>query len=469
MDSGSRIQWVNLPATGLYKCDKITRRGHMGNVAILFKSKLDTPLVVKLKIEWDGKNAIYTDDEKKRHSSRFFNAYVGKDLATSKEGSASVRLPAAGGSIYKISAKTSADEEVKGTLKVISRRAIYCSVSKMTGVPTPAIADINKVLAKYHVELIGEKLSSPDLGYKRHTDGVGNTLVADFHALLAKSKVTRKGMRLVFVDSLADKTWVTGRQWQFSLTTSGALHRLFKDDERRFTMKLTLSAKQSSKPLWAGIDNDEFLRGMKCSFIDKSGSKLPISVHSVSVTIGTIPDGGHREFTINLELPAGYSSNLLRSNAFVVTFVADVATADSYNGYSAGDLVVVSTRYFDSVAPRPAQDVFGTFVHEVGHFMGLTANGGWDTLPISASLSRAKIKWKNFATKGPDIHACYYDDQLTHQGPHCMTGTNWDTAKRKFANAAPGCVMFGAGHSQRPAEFCPACSKQAIKLDLSPA
>jgi type VI secretion system secreted protein VgrG len=112
--------------------------------------------------------------------------------------------------------------------------------------------------------------------------------------------------------------------------------------------------------------------------------------------------------------------------------------------FSGGNLICVCTKAWWSPVDAKMQNE--VIVHELGHQMGMTADG---------------------EGKLPDKTASWYDNAKGHRGNHCFHGLSPTLAR--YDSDADGslskCVMYGATNGL--SDFCINCAPAVRKVDLS--
>lgn len=123
-----------------------------------------------------------------------------------------------------------------------------------------------------------------------------------------------------------------------------------------------------------------------------------------------------------------------------------VKLASFKNGFSSGTHNVIVLATEGAWKQRTVDDLKQTLLHEIGHKIGMVANGS-PGLPNKPNPSH------------------YYGfKQYGHQGKHCKNGMKY---KNGVWSGTAKCVMFGASVSGRSGDFCGDCAKTVPKLDVS--
>jgi hypothetical protein len=125
-----------------------------------------------------------------------------------------------------------------------------------------------------------------------------------------------------------------------------------------------------------------------------------------------------------------------------------------YNGWCTG-----AGRHLVIKAGRPAKDICGTIVHEIGH-----------------AISQSPKEPGTFPGLPAPPHERYYTNNRGHSGPHCADGlnaTDYDTATFRMdtvkAQNECTCIMFGAGADLRnnTMAFCAKCTPYVKAVAIS--
>jgi hypothetical protein len=249
--------------------------------------------------------------------------------------------------------------------------------------------------------------------------------------------------------------------------------------------------------LWYGLDqlddlNREWLVSAEITFIHQDGvlggdgsplvevlDVAKAAIHPTGKAVGEF--GGYRQIKVDLSDEAlagvaqrfefGSTVGIFRIKATLRLMEAGAA------GYSmtGTNVVVISDKcQFERNSVAQKQNILH---HELGHAMGMVAQGGLDKFyPLLRSSHLT-----------PDAPGSLYGNDVgtndqQHNGPHCDEGMTWKTTDAAgnpiegywVPDPAPGCTMWGSigvwqGKTllDTPDEYCATCKDIVRKLDLS--
>jgi hypothetical protein len=187
----------------------------------------------------------------------------------------------------------------------------------------------------------------------------------------------------------------------------------------------------------------------------------PIDIEESSIT--TVASGGnsnnHRQINVDVDrsvfrvLETRFRREEVPDRA-PGTLALRLNVVDRFiNGYamtqpdSRVNIIVIATRC--RWEARPREEMIKTIVHELGHKIGMVADGDPVTNCI-CDLDRIGT-WYN-------LH--------NHSGPHCYQGIA--TPIPADMRGQPGtCVMYGEGRPEKSNRFCADCSEAVKKVDIS--
>ncbi len=447
-------QWVNLPKEDLFKSDGVTSKARLGMPYVSFKTKETDLTGFKLKITVTGDYAKYTAEEKKRNRNfRLFEEFKAQAMNAGTDKGLLyqyVRLAAAGGNQYQLKAKYK-DQEVSGTIKLITRRRLFFQVMAMRTVTAPDLTNLIDTFwgesDKLFIDLqrVGGTDTVPKIPCMEDTKG--RQLIDSCRPKYTLKKYKPYAFAICFIEHYADFAESTYR-WTISRTipkvlSSGDFNGL------EFTLKLPantylwkdLDPQDDANERWAGggplirvVDST----GKVLSTIDKIESWRTARNGVAAATHG----GMWNQIVVKLPSDA-IRRKLLSDQTVQLRIDWKLGLADGFtNGvsYNSTNLVAVCRRA--RWEDRPVDKMAQTIIHEVGHKIGLVPKGGAMAL---------------------DAHAQQYT-QRTHTGSHCGEGASWDGTAW---SGSPTCVMFGSSWSTRTGAFCALCAPQVRKLDLS--
>lgn len=449
-------QWVNLEKKAALEEDGITQE-NMG--ACHFECEFDNGKLSSFKVkvvEVPGDRAKYKGNERKRNKN-FRLRPVG--AATNNEKSKvklerDVFLPAAGGNQFRIGAKYKG-EVVESQKMIKVRRKIWYQVMKMR----PEIEYSTSTLEdtywdeknKLYIKLKQSNPGAADeitLVENVDSDDDDKNFIAAAKAKWSLADRKPYGFALAFVRYIAssidweyvnlDVTALMGGYISFTVR-SYLWHGIVSTDDvnKRWLIDVTLT--------WAPTGST------------KAGG-TPYSVDWDDVSIGgsdAFAHGGRDEVLIDTGPLA--QGNYPTQPAGTGTWYLDLELreVDGWsNGFAYNEIALLAVAKRTEWKDQSADVIKYTINHEVGHMLGMVADG---------------------KRRAPNAPPKLYGDKpgkndRDHTGPHCGRGATWHGKKRGWSGA-PKCVMFGADAADSPAPptYCKDCIKIVRKLDLGPA
>lgn len=443
-EANSVKQFVNLSEEDRFVDGKfvpnVYRAGNEIRLKVYFNKPGTYSFMVKCE-PLDG-NAQYTPGELARNT-RFAHQKEQKSYTTGSDGSLALPLEdffvaAAGKDKYVFRATDASGVTVStGNLEVY--RLIYYVELKMRSLTScaPSLALVEEIYAKHHIKLL--KLPAVEMAYMSN---IGQNDVDTFHAeakkAYSRSLAVRKQPHVV---AIAYTEHLAVKQKNFRVLHSVAV------GPGSAPALVTIAAQPDaltliSEPyfLWQGLGRDEswfvsarFIKtggtladvikipGEKCTSVPSS-SALPQQSNTVQIDVSALP---HATGTIEL----------------VVNIVDRMRAGISFYG---GNLICVCTKaWWATINTKMQNEVI---VHELGHKMGMVADG------------RGKL---------PDRTVSLYDDAKGHRGNHCFYGLS--AAQTRYDSDADlsgsKCVMYGATNNL--SDFCVNCAPAVLKVDLS--
>lgn len=417
------------------------RAGDQIRLKVLFNKPGTYPFMVKCE-PLDG-NAQYTPGELARNE-RFAYQKERKSYTTGSDGSLTLPLEdffvgAAGKDKYVFRATDASGVTVStGNLEV--HRLIYYVELKMRSLTTcaPSLALVEQVYAKHNIKLLKlpavEMADMPNIG---HNDV--DTFQAGAKKAYSKSLAVGKQPHVV---AIAYTGHLAVKREKFNVGASPVVvgpgsppvQILIGDPPNATSIDPELYF------LWQGIVQGEnwFVSAKftkvggsatdaisipldRCTPVPNS-SASPQAAQEVRVDVSALP---HATGTIEL----------------VVNIVDRMRAGISFPG---GNLICVCTKAWWSNIDTKMQNK--VIVHELGHKMGMVANG------------KGKL---------PDKIVSLYDDEKGHRGNHCFYGLSATQARYDSDADLSGskCVMYGAANNL--SDFCVNCAPAVLKLDLS--
>lgn len=445
-------QWVNLTKDDKWLGGGIDSTQRLGalRVKLTFKNTDLLPVLRRYRVVPLDGCIEYTKHEKGRHLP-----FRGKDMEgtflvnSERTVEREITLPAAGGNLYKIEVEGGGAVN-DGAPQIEVRRRLFYKVVTMAGAVPPTWSDLEdvfkKVESKFAIELVrignvetidGQEVVSAndedrDAFFAKHKDvfDLGEHRSHAFVIICAKKvvRVMTEGFEdaRMSVDLPPRGEPPDPIDSQIGRATSRPLRRGFEPDE-------------DEGRTWLGPT-------VNCKFVPDHGTTVAVPLPRDSV----YAKGESLHYKIASDQMVVAQTEVTQPGTFVVSGNIQVTreTGGFQNSYYRA--VVVGFAGAD-----PATD-FHCLVHEIGHMIGLAANG-------------PKVAWQ------PDKHGEFYE-KMGHTGSHCKTAAEGSLsfdAKDETWTGKPGCVMFGStGTSQAnmaPDTFCDACAEQVRKVDLGAA
>lgn len=446
-------QWVNLPSDELHKTDGITTLARLGPVRIRYKTKKAALSAFKVKIEPDGGDATYTDDEKNRNPGFRLEVSTPGHNAGTKKGKLlkCLKLPAAGGNTYKIKALYR-KKEVSGSVTVESRRRLYFQVMAMQGVTAPDLTNLVDTFwgeaDKLYIDLkqIGGTAQVPKIGAMNGTKG--NDFIDSCKPAYTLKKYYPQAFAVCFIEHYANIATHPLRT-TLSMTLPRKLSTVSFDG---ITITLTLP---QGMMFWYDLDEDDDANhewagdGAELMLVDAAGAEIKDISDEIDDyeifrdgTAAATYGGNYNAIRLKLA-PDAVTRNYFTAKSVNIRVVWNVKVVDFFvNGVSYNDTNLVAVASRAEWEDRTVAGMEQTIIHEVGHKIGMVPKG------TGAALTP---------------HAKQYT-QRTHTGSHCGQGATWNGTSW---SGSPICVMFGSNWASRLGKFCPLCSPLARKLDLS--
>jgi hypothetical protein len=372
-----------------------------------------------------------------------------------------VYLPAAGGNVYRIEAKHK--NKVVSSGKIVeSRRKLFCQLMKMTDVPGSGDLDAAGLLAALKKELWrpGEKrfIDLEQVGGVADIPRVGVRFdqPSTFFEVAAEAYATRSlrphDFVIAFVDQIAKPEDRGPATEEFPVTVPA-------DGVAWEGTDLEIDLPHG---LWLGFDavddmNKYWLADCKLHLVTgETVRPLTISRSKVeAIATDAMRRGVERCSRVKVRFDGDALGGVVRPVAGQLRVTLGYRTPFFLAGAEFYDMAVVAIAMREDWNPTSPIVRAWVLVHEVGHKLGMVADGTGN-LP-----------------KGPDtvygVPGKPYDPR--HTGRHCHEGISWlgTIGWRPKDKKGPACVMFGAatlGDHNTPTTFCGNCSPVVRKLDL---
>lgn len=443
-EANSVKQFVNLSESDSFVDGKIVpnayRTGNKIRLKVFFNKPGTYSFMVKCE-PLDG-NAQYTAGELARNP-RFAYQKEQKSYTTERDGSLALPLEdffvgAAGNDKYVFRATDASGVTVStGILEV--HRLIYYVELKMRSLTSCAssLALVEQVYAKHQIKLL--KLPAVEMAYMPnigHDDT--ETFETNARSAYSKSLAVEKqphAIAIAYTGQLAVK------QKNFRVRKSAAV------GPGSAPVLITIAAEPDASGsipepyfLWHGLEPGENWF-VSARFIKAGGStvdaiSIPVEKCTPLASNSAIPQQPNAVRIDVSALPLATGKIYL-----VVNIVDRMRGGISFSG---GNLICVCTKaWWSTFAPKMQNEVI---VHELGHKMGMAANG---------------------SGKLPDKTVSWYDDAKGHRGNHCFYGLSATQARYDSDADVDGskCVMYGATNDH--SDFCVNCAPAVQKVDLS--
>lgn len=456
--SGNVKQWVNLPReTDFVDNNVITNTDRLTN-SVRFRVSYNRAGSVSAEVRVvPASQAIqnrYSQTEKGRNGNyRYTNSRqsFARDGATGfTEGE--VRVHAAGGDQFTIEARcTDCHNAVRSSHNIEVWRRIWLVPIVMEGVRrrVPNLHSFRQVFEGNKIRIserpMREMPSLPTLGSSSDKQQLLDNAYSAYRNSGA-SNLEPYAVAVLFVDQIANKRELSLRASNF----------------RRGTLTLDVEdASHQTYSLWRNMGPGQtwFISGRFTPNNDVWGD--PIDIEQSSIT--TVASGGnpndHRQINVNVDRSVFRVLETRFSRAEVPdrapgTLSLRLNVVDTFlNGYalthpdSRVNIIVIATRV--EWQDRPGEGMIQTIAHELGHKIGMVADGDPVTNVI-CDLDRVGT-WYN---------------QHNHMGPHCSQGIA--TPLPADIRGQPGiCVMYGESGPNRLNSFCADCSEAVKKVDIS--
>jgi hypothetical protein len=475
------IQWVNLDSDDFDAYSKvdpeITSKDRCGKISIKTAFEKDkVPLDYKVKVTPSGgtADAKYTPAELGPGRNPNFKMTKGlADLGNETEVlmTEEIKLPAAGGNKYKLTAKDANDKEVESA-EIETKRKMYYQFIYMddaSGKVTPySLQPLEEHCKKHHIVLtkVGPDKKIPF--HKTIDMASSNAFDADAAQAYDLSEPLKKiGCATVLSNYIASNA-------EFELAAIyniGGPSNLFCVVS---ATKITINGDISGWDyLWHGLDDADdaakrwFVAG-EAEYTDAKGVvSETVTIDRNHVEPGSVIDfsyGGTKDVVIDKtpELQA-----LLAKPDGNVKFTLTLIKADGfYNGFSSGGGITTSATKVQW-EDRDVPGALNTWKHEFGHRIGMVSYGDKrNSVHGSFHSNPSGI----LPDAPPTLYGeRYKENDKSHQGPHCEKGVTYNAAS-KIWSGTPQCIMFGSSGSstaQRLPDYCSECAIIVRKLDLS--
>jgi hypothetical protein len=388
----------------------------------------------KIRLNTGVKNIIYTNSEKTRNPNF---KYHEQDIqfTTDSNGEKIVEdnrlvVSPAGGDIFALSVTDETNKTVYTTGRVMCMRGMYFVELKMKGLTTtPSSLDrFRKEYEKHYIYF--SKLQDAEIPFMENI-GAGNDTSLFLQNVQSEYNISQGPAKKPYCIAVAYTGHLAVKEIKeiSQIVTVGGINPV--------NIAIQDTTTNKNYPLWDKIVSGEdwFI---DCNFVP-NGSTRKIPVAKVRCTLVQNPNyvrGYCDSININTRgVPA--------SRGIIKIKVNCINRMRAGLSFKNTNIVTICTRaWWKNISANEQNDVI---IHEIGHQIGMVANG-------TGIL--------------PDKTATFYD-KAGHVGNHCHSGipagqTQYDSENdRKLST----CVMYGATNGH--ADFCPNCVIAVKKLDLS--
>lgn len=482
----NRLHWVNLARKDVFAKDGIPsvhRTSQWVGVAVRFQEISGEDFKMRI-VPWPpgGGNAVYSENERKRNTNfRFWKIPLQRKEGKNKKVflQECAHLRPSGGDQYKIEAKYGEKVVVSPTILETRRRLYYEVISMSGGDCLSSFADFEKTFEgkahKFFVEMKEKGGGRNGMKFLK-TLRDGNT--GEFFIAARKAYSIKEyepfAVAVVFANYIADKKFLSMEDIVDFSAPSKLVHPVtwnpfaFTRDVIQWSdFEFVVDVKNAAgdtEYLWHGLDdqddgNREWVK--RAYFFPENGNAFRVDTANISLEgskKGSL--GGYSQ--VRVKIPKEKVKEMM--GVIKGSLFLDLNVVDGFSGglsYTQLNIIVICTKsWWERERQR---DMFQVLVHEMGHKIGMVANGTGTGADKPA----------------PDKPAGFYSnredgkDYEGHRGPHCKVGCTYTEPTRREPSGhwsgVPGCVMFGAtscGVSPSPATFCADCAKVVRKLDL---
>ncbi|GAB4229322.1 MAG: hypothetical protein OHK0028_03360 [Deltaproteobacteria bacterium] len=479
----NRLHWVNLEKKDVFAKDGIPSKSHMTQwvgVTVRFREIFGEDFKMRL-VPWPpgsgNKNAVYSENERKRNTNfRFWKIPLqrkeGKDKKVFLQESAHLRP--SGGDQYKIEAKYGEKVVVSPTILETRRRLYYEVISMKGGDCLDSFSDFETTFEgkadKFFIEMKEKGGARNGMVFlKTLRDGNTENFLAAARKAYSIKDYEPYAVAVVFANYIAEKKSLLLED-RIDLSAPSKLVMPITMNPFSFTRDViqwsdfefvvnVKNAAGEAEYLWHGLDdqddrNREWVK--RAYFFPENGDAFKIDTATITTEGGKKGSlGGYSK--VRVRIPKEKVKKMM--GVIKGTLFLDLNVVDGFSGglsYTEMNLIVICTKSWWEKERQ--HDMLQVIVHEMGHKIGMVANGA-GTKPDKPA---------------PDKPGGFYSDREEgknyegHRGPHCNVGCAYTQASDSWTGV-PGCVMFGAtscGASPSPATFCADCAKVVRKLDL---
>lgn len=390
----------------------------------------------KLKFVVDGGNIAFTTDEKNRNPKFKFED-TEKDYTTGSDGTLIITdffVSSGGNDVYSLSATDSKNNTKTSTGKIRTWKYVWYVEVKMKGL-TSMVSSLGTFESEYKANYITLKaLSSVEMDAMENIgedeqDGFKNKVVTAFQTSDGAAK-SPHAVALAYTGHLAVKD------------ANQSLNKTAVDvgpGKPAVAIRM-VGSDGNSHALWRDVvtGEDWFV---SCKYLKTGGNAATESVDIPKVKCSPDTASG-ASYSVSVEV------DHLPAETGTITLTVNWANRWRAGISLGGNVICACTKATWATRSEPNQ--LKTIIHEMGHKIGMTANG---------------------LGKMPEKITSFYDNSQGHVGKHCHTGIATRPATEKYTSfTAPdqaACVMYGSSMMSNTSSFCAECKKAVRKVDIS--
>jgi hypothetical protein len=260
---------------------------------------------------------------------------------------------------------------------------------------------------------------------------IGTHNEKDFHKLSFRNKNDAKYAHFLMCDFQYD--FGTAASHDFEIE---AKHLIGGGPDAAFDVRTFEADKKLGLLPTSVKDGKDAIRELSYS-VDANGHQGKITKYKVDYA-GNTAVGGKVTFTLPKEAAKDYDDG----ETVKITWQAHLAKGP-YNGSSTNNLLLIAMR--NSSGERAVDGLNQTMVHEIGHALGMCADG----IVIPGIADPKTEHGRSYTARG-------------HTGGHCAKGigdADYGDDTILLSNKPGTCVMYGAGGSSRKRSYCDLCQK----------
>lgn len=442
--TGTADQWVNLPKDNKYIDGKRIKNSDRLSKYVRLKAKFNKAGSFKFKVKAvaDAKNIKYSDNEKGKNDNF---KYLEEELSftTGGDGTKIIEkdfyLDVAGGNTYSFEASDDKDNKAKSSGKVKTNRKLYYQEVVMEGnvekTAAASLATFTGEFSKQKIELDGfDRVAIPtmeNIGSKSDSNKFLSAVKKAFNSSEG-AKRSPYCVSVAYTDHLAVKN-----------PKKDIVLPNVKADENAKAVSIMIAGEGlmdsqiRPRALWKNLVTGEGWF-VNATFTDDEGKSHDISEDKVT----PVPlNSSTPDLCMEVKVDVSNFTSEKGTITLTVNWVDRMRAGLSFGGTN---VICVCTKAWWRAKGASSQN--DTIIHEMGHQVGLTANG---------------------EGSGLDKIDSHYDNAKGHVGNHCYYGNADGLARYNTQDVAKKakCVMYG--QTVGVSAFCPNCSTSAVKQDVT--